>query len=113
MDLKLVVRALWDRISGWALIALGALALLLGWLGVSDTPLPSEQIPFVVSGGLVGIALIGVGATLLISADLRDEWHKLDDIDAALRTRRVEEVPAGTSTSKPPARRRTRVSVDA
>ena len=34
MDLKLVVRALWDRISGWALIALGALALLLGWHGV-------------------------------------------------------------------------------
>jgi len=85
MDLKLIVRGLWDRIGGWALIALGGLALLLGWVGVSGTPLPSEQIPYVVSGGLAGLAFIGVGATLLLSADLRDEWRKLDSLEEAVR----------------------------
>lgn len=85
MDLKVIIRGLWDRGGGWLLIGLGGLALLLGWFGVADTALTSEQIPYVVSGGLFGIALIGVGATLLISGDLRDEWRKLDDIERAIR----------------------------
>ena len=85
MGLNVLLRGLWDRVGGWLLIALGGVALLLGWLGVSDTPLPSEQIPYVVSGGLVGIALVGVGATLLLSADMRDEWRKLDDLEDAVR----------------------------
>jgi hypothetical protein len=84
MDLKTIVRGLWDRIGGWALIGLGAVALLLGWIGVSGTALPSEQIPYVVSGGIAGIALIGVGATMLLSADLRDEWGRLDAIEQRL-----------------------------
>ena len=83
--MKVIIRGLWDRLGGWLLIALGGIALLLGWLGVADTALTSEQLPYVVSGGLVGLALIGTGATLLISGDLRDEWRKLDDIEAAIR----------------------------
>jgi hypothetical protein len=85
MEMKVILRGLWDRVGGWVLIALGGLALLLGWLGVSDTALTSEQLPYVVSGGLFGLALIGTGATLLISSDLRDEWRKLDDIEDAIR----------------------------
>jgi hypothetical protein len=38
-----------------------------------------------VSGGIGGGLLIVVGAALLVSADLRDEWHKLDRIERLLR----------------------------
>jgi hypothetical protein len=44
----------------------------------------AEQLPYVISGGLVGLTLVVISATLWISADLRDEWRKLDVLDARL-----------------------------
>lgn len=77
MDRMKQFRNQWDRVVAWVAVAAGALALLAGWLGVSDALLASEQLPYIVSGGLGGIALIAVGATLWLSADLRDEWTEL------------------------------------
>lgn len=85
MDLKTVLRAQWDRATAIACTALGVIFLLVGWLGVSDTPFLAEQAPYILSGGVGGVFLLGVGATLWISGDLRDEWRKLDRIEAALR----------------------------
>ena len=99
MDLKLFFRAFWDRISAGLLVLTGALALVLGWFGVSGTPLPSEQIPYVVSGGLVGIALIGLGSTLWLSADLRDEWRKLETLEQTLREVAAPRAPSNTPAS--------------
>lgn len=81
MDFVNYVRNQWDRVAAWVCIVLGAIALLIGWLGVSDTAFPAEQIPYVISGGLVGVFLLGLGAVLWLSADLRDEWRKLDAIE--------------------------------
>jgi hypothetical protein len=68
-------------------LALGAIALLLGWLGVSGAKLATQQIPYLASGGLVGIFALGIAATLWLSADLRDEWRKLDEIHSSLESR--------------------------
>jgi hypothetical protein len=84
MNSWLFLRRQWDRVGAWVAIGLGALTLLLGWIGVSHTAYPAEQLPYIVSGGLLGIFLLGVGATLWLSADLRDEWRKLDGIERAL-----------------------------
>lgn len=81
---------LWDRIAAWACVALGAVVLLLGWVGISDKPLAAEQLPYILSGGLGGIFLLGLGATLWLSADLRDEWSKLDRIEEVLRGQHIE-----------------------
>lgn len=80
MDPMTVLRALADRITAWVAIALGLLALLLGYLGVKDTAFVVEQLPYVISGGLLGLFLLGLGAVLLLSADLRDQWRALLDI---------------------------------
>lgn len=85
MDLLTFVRNQRDRVAAWCFIAVGALALLLGWLGVSATPFPAEQIPYIVTGGLGGLFMLGLGALLWLSADLRDEWRKLDTIEELLR----------------------------
>ena len=77
------VRAQWDRVAAWALIALGGLAVVLGWVGVRTEALTQKQIPYIISGGIGGLALVAVGATLWLSADLRDEWRKLDAIERA------------------------------
>lgn len=84
MDLKTWLRAQWDRVLGAGAVLAGAVAILLGYRGVADTPFPAEQIPFVISGAVVGIALIGIGLTSWLSADLRDEWRKLDRIERLL-----------------------------
>jgi hypothetical protein len=75
------VRDQWDRVGAVVLVVAGALALLFGWLGISDAVLPSEQLPYLLSGGLVGVFLLGLGATLWLSADLRDDWRKLDRLE--------------------------------
>ena len=80
MNARQWARNNWDRLTGWSCIALGALSLIIGWLGVSDQIYPAAQLPYILSGGVGGICLVAVGATLLISADLRDEWHKLDEL---------------------------------
>ena len=75
------IRNQWDRVGAWVCVAAGALALLLGYLGASGTLETAKQIPYVVSGGMAGLFLLGLGALLWISADLRDEWRKLDAIE--------------------------------
>ena len=53
------LRAEWDRVLGFTLIALGAVLLVLGYLGVSDSPYVAEQLSYIVSGGLGGLFLFG------------------------------------------------------
>lgn len=84
MDLNTMLKAQWDRATAIGCTALGAILLLVGWIGVSGTPFLAEQAPYILSGGVGGVFMLGVGATLWISADLRDEWRKLDRIEAAL-----------------------------
>jgi hypothetical protein len=48
-------------IVGGVLLPLGVLVVFLGWLGTSHTVLLFEQIPYLVSGGMLGLALVVVG----------------------------------------------------
>jgi hypothetical protein len=84
MELKKLIRANWDRATAAALVLLGVVALILGWWGVSGTGVAAEQNPYLISGGLLGIALIGIGCTLWLSADLQDEWRRLDAAEERL-----------------------------
>jgi hypothetical protein len=86
-------RAQWDRIAGMAAVALGAIAIVVGWNRVSAEALTAQQVPYIVSGGIGGLFLLGVGATLWLSADLRDEWRKLDAIERAIGAT-IDEQPA-------------------
>lgn len=98
------LRIHWDRIAGWSTVLAGAIVLTAGWVGASGTPYPAAQLPYLLSGGLGGLFLLGVGGTLLLSADLRDEWHKLDAIEAALSRevgRRTVDPIDGDATARP------------
>lgn len=103
MDILKYVRTQWDRTAAVAATLLGLLVLLLGWLGTSDTKYVAQQIPYVMSGGLLAIMLLTIGAVLWLSADLRDEWRELseqgevllaeqDARDRAIEARVAEEV---------------------
>jgi hypothetical protein len=84
MKVVAYIRNQWDRVSAWLCVIAGAVALVLGYFGVSGTLETGKQLPYVVSGGLAGLFLLGLGAMLWLSADLRDEWRKLDAIDRHL-----------------------------
>jgi hypothetical protein len=51
-------------ITGGILLPLGVILILVGWYGASHTPWLFEQIPYAVSGGLLGAALVIVGGFL-------------------------------------------------
>src|SRR4051812_24225018 len=106
------VRLHWDRVSGWALVAVGAVVLLVGWWKVSRTPYPAEQMPYIVSGGIVGALLVVFGAAMLISADLRDEWHKLDRVEALLTKALGTEASAAEDLGTDEGRHRNGASSD-
>ena len=84
MELGKWMRLAWDRAAAVALIAAGGVALVIGWIGVSGEAFPAKQLPYVISGGIAGIFILGLGALCWVSADLRDEWTKLDRIEDAL-----------------------------
>ena len=86
MDFSNWLRAEWDRVAGFVLVILGAVFLVLGYIGVSDSPYMVENLAYIMSGGIGGLFMLGAGATLLISADLHDEWRKLDKVEDAIRS---------------------------
>jgi hypothetical protein len=51
----------WLLIVGSVLMPLGVVFILLGWAGASRTPLPFEQNDYLISGGLLGLALVMAG----------------------------------------------------
>ena len=83
-DLVSWVRNQSDRVASWACVGLGVVFLIAGWFGVSATAFPGEQMPYVVSGGLVGLFFLGLGGVMWLSADLRDEWRELGRLERAV-----------------------------
>ena len=87
MDVGKWLRLQWDRVGAWVCIALGGIALLIGWIGISGTAYPAEQLPYILSGGLFGLSMIMVGTGLWLSADIRDEWRRIDRLEDTLAER--------------------------
>src|SRR5438874_1207925 len=54
----------WLFALGGGLVLAGIVLVIIGWVGTSRTVLVAGQIPYVVSGGLLGLGLIFLGAFL-------------------------------------------------
>jgi len=80
-----VIALLWDRAAAVGCMVAAIVAVVSGYVGLSDRVNPADQLPYIMSGGIGALLLIGIGATLWLSADLRDEWRKLDVIGETLR----------------------------
>ena len=97
------IKQQWDRVLALVAAVIGALSLAIGWVGVSGVSLVTQQIPYLISGAVVGLVAFGVASTLWISADLRDEWAKLDDIYRAVTDQPpAENGPAGDAAADGP-----------
>jgi hypothetical protein len=92
------VRELWYRnlqvilfTTGAVLMPGGIFAIFLGWYGVAHTKYQYDQLPYVVSGGLIGLALVFIGGFLYFGAWLsrmaneqRESTRRLADSMLAL-----------------------------
>lgn len=54
----------WLLVVGGLLLPLGLMLVLLGWEGASNTVFVWEQLPYLISGGLLGLALVFAGGFL-------------------------------------------------
>ena len=42
--------------AGWGLAVLGAVFIVVGWIGISGESLVAKQMPYLISGGVGGVA---------------------------------------------------------
>jgi hypothetical protein len=53
---------------GMAVIVLGFVFILLGWYGAAHSPYLYQEVPYLISGGLLGVAMVIGGGVLVRSA---------------------------------------------
>jgi hypothetical protein len=99
MTMWSLLRAQWDRCAAWAAATLGAVLLIVGYFKVSDTAYPAEQIPYLISAGLAALYLLGLAGALWISADLRDEYAKLEEIASRQTAQEADAASANGSVA--------------
>jgi len=75
------LRQTWQVLAGSILIAAGIAAIVIGYVGAARTPYIEEQVPYLISGGLLGLGLMVVGAFFFWGHWLyrqyeRNEYHQ-------------------------------------
>jgi hypothetical protein len=85
------MRIQWSKLGGLLGIAYclaGLFLIFLGWNGAASYDREPAQIPYVVSGGLGGLALVVIGASLLVvqsqRADRAAMQASIEDLRAAI-----------------------------
>ncbi len=117
----------WAKLSNYlsfAIIGLGFLALYLGWNGAANKNCVDCQIPYLISGGMTGLALVGTGIGVLVvqnarrnKGEIEEQLREIGDVlerangggggqrRSSARTTRAGQVLAGaTSYHKPNCR---------
>ena len=101
----------WMLLPACAAILLGFVAIVLGWVGASHTARQIEQIPYLISGGIIGLALVVLGGLLLASTFWVAVLRKLQqeaDLRADARTSNLAD--RVTALESAPTTRRRRAS---
>lgn len=66
---------------GWILVGLGLILIIVGYLGISREALVAKQLPYLISGGIGGLALVGFGAMLVGTEDLKRTQERIDELE--------------------------------
>ena len=77
-----------------ALMTAGISSVILGWIGASHSTFVEEQVPYLISGGLLGVALSTVGALLFFTHWLTVSIKEARNHEAARRLDHEELIEA-------------------
>jgi len=64
--------------AGIGLAAVGLLAIAVGWNGAAGQLSILGQVPYIISGGLIGLALVILGAAMLVVQNAREDRALLE-----------------------------------
>ena len=104
-DSEFDLRNTWQVVAGAVLMPLGLIVILLAWYGAAHARVPQQQIPYMVSGGFIGLGLM-IGGGLLFWAhwlyriyDQADLQHReLLDAIRSLNGNSVADASSGTTS---------------
>jgi len=101
-------------VVGGILMPLGVLFIILGWVGASRTPLPFEQNDYLISGGILGLALVVAGGFVYFAywqtVRIRESRQQAAELNAALHRIEAMLEYVGASGDAAPTRRVTFVA---
>jgi hypothetical protein len=81
--------------AGVLLVVAGFIALFLAWNGAASRDFVEGQLPYLLSGGAVGLGLIGAGLTVVnIQSRRADQDAMLDRIERLFEERAEQQAPA-------------------
>ena len=75
----------WAQVIGGVLVLAGLVAEIAGWWGVSSTTETYRQLSFFISGGIGGASLMGLGATVFLSYEHREDRRALGRLDERMQ----------------------------
>ncbi len=81
---------------GVLICLLGFGAIFFGWNGAASKNVSMAQFPFLISGGVTGIALVVIGASMLIIQNAREDRARLE----AVMERMAAALEAGASGAR-------------
>jgi len=87
--------AFWPFILGCVLVAGGFAAIVIGYFGVSGTIYPGLQLPYMVSGVALGLALVIAGSALLVGHALGRQARLLRRLLAEVQYGETPEAAVG------------------
>ncbi len=98
----------WDKLGGLLGILyclVGAVLIFLGWNGAASYDRVSAQVPYLVSGGFGGLALVVLGSALIITQSHRNDRASLqatlEDLRETLgRVAEAEQVVAAVQSTE-------------
>lgn len=99
------LRNSWQVIAGALLIPLGVVFILLGWYGAAHARVEQQQIPYLISGGFVGLGCMIVGGLLFWGHwlyrvyDQADLHHKEQQELMTTLIRAIASMPQGVGPS--------------
>jgi hypothetical protein len=74
---------LWSKLGGVVGIAyciVGFFLIFLGWNGAASNDRETAQIPYLISGGIGGLALVVLGSALIVTHSLRADRVELNGV---------------------------------
>ena len=85
----------WKRFIGHAVIAVGLVTVLVGAVNASGTHDIADQVSYLATGVVPGLALVGLGVGLAFVNELRNERVRLGRIEAM--TIELKEIVSATA----------------